>query len=88
MMGGKSDRDGRATRIMMGGKSDRDGRVTRIGQFEGDVIAISIIRSGRGGGFVVFDAHSTHCQNVVVLVGRMNKIAVKKSNIQNLRHRV
>ena len=43
MMGGKSDRDGRATRIMMGGKSDRDGRVTRIGQFEGDVIAISII---------------------------------------------
>jgi hypothetical protein len=43
MMGGKSDRDGRATRIMMGGKSDRDGRVTRIGLFEGDVIAISII---------------------------------------------
>ena len=39
MMGGKSDRDGRATRIMMGGKSDRDGRVTRIGLFEGDLLS-------------------------------------------------
>ena len=43
MMSGKSDRDGRDTRIMMGGKSDRDERVTHIGLFENDVIAISII---------------------------------------------
>ena len=43
MMSGKSDRDGRDTRIMMGGKSDRDERVTHIGLFENDVIAMSII---------------------------------------------